>query len=101
MPQHHQIGYHLLEPAHGRHPELKGRQRLTRVERGIDIDELTPRELEIAQLTADGLNGPETAKKMFLGNETIKHHWRVMRLKTRKHTRAGVVAKLLREGKIQ
>lgn len=38
------------------------------------VDELTPRELRVALLVADGRTNPEVAAELFLSRKTVEHH---------------------------
>jgi two-component system nitrate/nitrite response regulator NarL len=38
------------------------------------INTLTPREREIVRLTADGLSGPDLAKRLFISEKTVHNH---------------------------
>lgn len=75
-------------------------QRLTALERGIERD-LTEHQLKIAQLIADGLTAPEVGEKLWLSEETIKHHKKVLRRYTRKRTTTAAVVELFRRGLIE
>jgi PAS domain S-box-containing protein len=61
---------------------------------------LTPRELEILQLAAHGLSGPEIATRLFLSPATVKSHLEHVRAKLRVPDRASSVAYALRAGLI-
>jgi DNA-binding NarL/FixJ family response regulator len=57
------------------------------------IDELTPRELEVFQLLATGLNNTEIATRLYVGETTIKTH--VTRILTKLGVRDRVQAVVL------
>ena len=56
------------------------------------VDQLTGRELEVFQLTAEGLTNAEIGKKLFLSEETIKTHLRHLLAKLHARSRAHAVA---------
>jgi DNA-binding CsgD family transcriptional regulator len=53
---------------------------------------LTPRELEILQLAADGLSGPKIARELVLSPATVRTHFANMYRKLEVSDRAGAVA---------
>ena len=59
---------------------------------------LTGRELEIVELIAIGLSGPEIATELHLAHNTIRTHVRNAMIKLGAHSRAQLVAKALGEG---
>lgn len=59
---------------------------------------LTPREIEILTLTADGLTNAEIAKQLYVSEETIKSHVRHCLAKTGSRSRTQAVAKAIRAG---
>jgi PAS domain S-box-containing protein len=61
---------------------------------------LTPRELEVLQLAAQGLSGPEIAGLLVLSPATVKSHLEHVRTKLGVSDRASAVAYALREGLI-
>jgi DNA-binding CsgD family transcriptional regulator len=62
---------------------------------------LTPRELELLQLAADGLSGPTIAEKLVLSRATVRTHFANMYDKLDVRDRAGAVAKGMRLGLIE
>lgn len=62
---------------------------------------LTPRELEVLRLTADGLTRKEIAGQLCVSPFTVKHHLVAVFDALGPRTAAGAVAKALREGLIQ
>jgi two-component system nitrate/nitrite response regulator NarL len=63
--------------------------------------ELTAREREILQLTAEGMSVKEVAQKLFLSPSTIKSHFENIYSKWAVSDRASAVAKAIREGLIR
>jgi PAS domain S-box-containing protein len=61
---------------------------------------LTPRELEVLALAAEGLSGPEIARKLSVSPATIKTHFESIYAKLGVGDRAGAVALALRTGLI-
>jgi DNA-binding CsgD family transcriptional regulator len=65
------------------------------------IGHLTPRELEVLELAANGLNGPGIAERLVLSPTTIRTHLEHIYQKLRVHDRAAAVAKAMRLGLIR
>jgi PAS domain S-box-containing protein len=63
--------------------------------------ELTSREREILQLTAEGLSGKEIAQTLYLSPSTVKTHFENIYAKWAVSDRASAVAKAMREGLIR
>ena len=61
---------------------------------------LTPRELEILQLLADGMSNGDVAAKLFISQETVKSHVRHILTKLEADTRTHAVAIAMREAMI-
>ena len=61
---------------------------------------LTPRELELLQLAADGLPGPLIAEELVLSRATVRTHFENIYGKLDVHDRAGAVGKAMRLGLI-
>ncbi|WP_372518036.1 response regulator transcription factor [Solirubrobacter ginsenosidimutans] len=74
---------------------LRGRRR-SQSESG----RLTARELEILQLAADGMSGPQIAEHLVLSPGTIKTHFQHIYAKCGVSDRAGAVAAALCRGLI-
>jgi PAS domain S-box-containing protein len=62
--------------------------------------QLSPRELEVIRLVAEGLSGPGIAERLHLSPETIKDHLRSAYRKLGVNERAAAVAQALRGGLI-
>lgn len=62
---------------------------------------LSPREREIMDLLAQGLNGEQVAERLVLSSETVKTHIRNAMNKLEANTRVHAIAIALREGFIQ
>ncbi len=60
--------------------------------------ELSPRELEIVRLIADGESGPEIAAELHISHDTVRTHVRNAMKKVGARSRAHLVAKVLGEG---
>jgi DNA-binding CsgD family transcriptional regulator len=63
-------------------------------------DPLTPRELEVLQLAAEGLSGPSIAERLFVSPGTVKTHFGNLYEKLSVSDRAAAVAKGMRLGLI-
>ena len=61
---------------------------------------LTPREIEVLALAADGLSGPELAGELALSPATIKTHFKNVYMKLDVNSRAAAVARAMRLGVI-
>jgi DNA-binding CsgD family transcriptional regulator len=61
---------------------------------------LTPREVEVLALAADGYSGPELAQQLVLSPATVNTHFKNIYGKLDVRTRAAAVAKALRLGMI-
>lgn len=59
---------------------------------------LTPRELEVLALAAEGHSGPELAQELVLSPATINTHFKNVHKKLEVRTRAAAVAKAMRLG---
>jgi DNA-binding NarL/FixJ family response regulator len=60
------------------------------------LSSLSPRELEILELLADGLNGQMIAERLFLSPETVRTHVRNATAKLGARTRVQAVALVVR-----
>ena len=64
-------------------------------------DPLTPREIEVLALAADGLAGPDLAHELALSPATVNAHFKNIYRKLGVRNRAGAVAKAMRLGVIE
>jgi PAS domain S-box-containing protein len=62
---------------------------------------LTPRQLQVLELAADGLAGPEIAERLVIAPATVKTHFEHIYSKLRVSGRGEAVARGLRDGLIQ
>jgi DNA-binding CsgD family transcriptional regulator len=65
------------------------------------IDQLTPQELQIATVLADGLTTREAAARLFLSPKTVEYHLRNAYRKLGIHTRRELMAALASEARTQ
>ena len=66
----------------------------------VDVEEPTPRELEVLQLISEGLVNREIGNRLFLSEETVKSHVRHLLAKLQARSRAHAVAVGFRRGLI-
>ena len=91
-------GLHLIAFAPADWPQ----DALDRIEDGApDVASLTPREIEVLALAADGLSGPELAQKLVLSSTTVHTHFKNIYQKLDVRSRPAAVAKALRLGLIE
>ncbi len=62
------------------------------------LDDLTPRQQEVLQLLAKGLETPEIAKRLGIADETARNHIRALLRATGAHSRLEVVLMGMRHG---
>ena len=62
---------------------------------------LTPRELEVLNLAAEGRSAPEIAERLFISKSTVTTHMRNVYAKLEVNDRASAVARALRDGLIE
>jgi DNA-binding NarL/FixJ family response regulator len=67
----------------------------------LSIWDPSTRELEVAQLVANGLSNAQIGKRLFVSEETVKTHMRNLMMKLNAHNRAHVVSMAFRHGLIQ
>lgn len=67
---------------------------------GLQCGPLTPRELEVLQLAADGHNAPAIARELFLSPATVNTHFANIYEKLKVRDRAAAVARGMRLGVI-
>jgi PAS domain S-box-containing protein len=63
--------------------------------------QLTPRELEVLQLAAHGLSGPQIARRLVVSPATVKSHFEHIYARLGVSDRSAAVAHALREGLIE
>jgi DNA-binding CsgD family transcriptional regulator len=66
-----------------------------------DLPALTPREIELMRLTADGLSGPELARALWVSPTTVNSHFKNIYEKLDVGNRSAAVAKAMRFGLIE
>ena len=64
------------------------------------MDVLTPRELQIVRLIADGLTGKEVGASLGIGESTVETHVEHIRTKLEARSRPHLVAKAIAAGLI-
>ena len=64
------------------------------------IGVLSPREREVLDLLAQGLNGEDAATRLVISSETVRTHVRNAMNKLEAHTRAHAIVIALRQGEI-
>ena len=62
------------------------------------LDDLTPRQLDVLRLLAEGLETPEIARRLGVADETARNHIRALLRATGAHSRLEVVLMGLRHG---
>jgi DNA-binding CsgD family transcriptional regulator len=92
-------GHHLIAFAPADWPE----DELGAIENGgLDTSSrLTPREIEVLALAAEGLGGRNVAEELVLSPTTVNTHFKNIYAKLRVKTRAAAVAKAMRLGMIR
>jgi DNA-binding NarL/FixJ family response regulator len=63
-----------MVPADRAHRELRASGETVRKRRAEAWDELTPQELQIAQLAADGLTNREIGERLYISHRTVGTH---------------------------
>lgn len=88
------VAGHLLRYLHDRSKgeERSGRRRAVAVDMAI-VEGLTPRQLEVARLVADGLSNAEVAARLYVSEATVKSHLTVIlkRLSLRDRTQLAIL----------
>jgi DNA-binding NarL/FixJ family response regulator len=74
---------------------MAGRVNETEVDLPLELQELTPRELEVLKLIAAGANNREIAQQLYISEGTVKNHVTnlLSRLNLRDRTQAAILAK--------
>jgi DNA-binding NarL/FixJ family response regulator len=74
---------------------MAGRVNETKVVLPLELQELTPRELEVLKLIAAGANNREIAQQLYISEGTVKNHVTnlLSRLNLRDRTQAAILAK--------
>ena len=67
-------------------------------EQAADIGELSPRELDVLRLVAEGLSDGEIAERLVLSPHTVHRHVANIRRKLGLHSRAAAAAHAARTG---
>jgi DNA-binding NarL/FixJ family response regulator len=67
----------------------------------IQRDQLTPREIEIIKLLAEGMSSPDIAKKLFRSSRTIDTHRTNIMKKIGVHNIAGLIKYAIQNGIIE
>jgi PAS domain S-box-containing protein len=65
------------------------------------LDDLTPRQLEVLRLLAEGLETPQIARRLGVAEETARNHIRALLRATGAHSRLEVVLMGFRSGLLQ
>jgi ATP/maltotriose-dependent transcriptional regulator MalT len=90
-------GVHLIAFAPAEWPE---RELVGDLPRVAPFPTLTPRELEVLSLAADGSSGPEIAPQLVVSPTTVRTHFQHIYTKLDVGDRAAAVAKAMRLGLI-
>jgi DNA-binding NarL/FixJ family response regulator len=64
------------------------------------VEDLTPRELQVLQLLAEGLSNKTIADRLSISEHTVKFHVAAILGKLEAHTRTEAVTRAIREGLI-
>lgn len=94
-------GQHLIafSPADWPDDELLGGD--GEVAQATELPTLSPREIEVLKLAADGCNGPKIAGELCVSAATIRTHFEHIYAKLGVRDRAGAVARAMRLGVIE
>ena len=65
---------------------------------GLQYEELTPRELEVLQLAADGLSNKEIAARLVISEKTVKNHTANIFSKLQVNDRTQAILQAMRKG---
>jgi DNA-binding NarL/FixJ family response regulator len=66
----------------------------------LDLTTLTPRQVEVMQLAAEGCSGREIAERLFISTTTVKSHFASIYERLGVSDRAAAVAEAMRCGLI-
>lgn len=66
----------------------------------LPAEELTPRELQVLQLVAEGLPNKAIAQRLHISEHTVKFHVAAILSKLDAHTRTEAVTRAVRQGLI-
>lgn len=103
MPRLRRSRLRLIEGAHGKAREPKGKQRLQWYELGKEPPPaadpwLSPREREILMLLAQDMTEHEIARRLWISRFTVQQHTKNMRVRFGKRRMLGVYAEAQRRG---
>ncbi|MGH2349141.1 MAG: response regulator transcription factor, partial [bacterium] len=87
-------GLQVSEPADHPHDEPPEH------EADVPVEELTPRELEVLQLLAEGLPNKGIARRLRISEHTVKFHITAIMSKLNTHSRTETVTRAARAGLI-
>jgi DNA-binding NarL/FixJ family response regulator len=90
-------GESLISPRIASHLVRRIRQPPT-TQADTDAADLTPREMEILELIARGMDNPEIAHTLFLSQHTVKNHVSSILVKLQVHNRVQAAVRAVRRG---
>ena len=67
----------------------------------MNRDDLSPRELEVLRLVADGLTTAQVGARLGISPSTVKHHMTTVCVRLRAANRTAAVVEALRRGLIE
>ncbi len=92
------IDKRIIQPAHGKRQELKGRQNLQWYELGKDPPKFTHRQLEVLLRVAQGFSDKEIAAELGLTKNSVQAHLKAIYRKLGVHTRTEAAITAYRAG---